>query len=517
MEMTPLELNMWQRSIIRRFLRWLFRRRTVGIIGFVIFCLVTLVFLFVAEENWRGRRAWETYRLEWEAKGERFDLASIIPKPVPPEQNFAMTPLLAPLLDYDYEGGAVRWRDSNAVARTKSITVQGAEDYQGESPDLGNWQMGEFCDMKAWQAFCRTNANFPSSPQPQEPARDVLFALGKYDPVFAELHAASRRPYAVYPIHYDETVFSLLPQLSVLKSLTRVVELRALANLEAGRNEEALADAKLAFHLAASLKTEPLLISHLVQVALIQITLQPVWEGLTKHQWTEAQLCELQQTLASLDLLADYGIAMRGERAFANELLAQWRAGRLPGVTADQARNVPRLPRWLMPNGFFYQNQLAITRLHQQVFLPAVDAQAHRVYREKCDTNAIKSVLGRRTPYNMLAQLLFPAVQKLPARAAQCQTWLDLATVACALERYRLAHGGHPESLDALVPQFIASLPHDIVTGQPLKYRGTDDGQFVIYSVGWNEMDDGGQASLTKNGNALDWQKGDWVWQYPAK
>ena len=99
-----------------------------------------------------------------------------------------------------------------------------------------------------------------------------------------------------------------------------------------------------------------------------------------------------------------------------------------------------------------------------------------------------------------------------PAR----QTSVDLARVACALERYRLANGQFPETLEALAPKFIEKLPHDVINGQPLKYRRTDDGQFVLYSVGWNETDDGGKVGLTKNGN-LDAKQGDWVWRYPAK
>ena len=71
--------------------------------------------------------------------------------------------------------------------------------------------------------------------------------------------------------------------------------------------------------------------------------------------------------------------------------------------------------------------------------------------------------------------------------------------MAIALERYRLAHGEYPESLDVLAPQFMAKLPHDIINGQPLHYRRTSDGQFVLYSVGWNETDDGGVVGFTKS------------------
>ena len=39
----------------------------------------------------------------------------------------------------------------------------------------------------------------------------------------------------------------------------------------------------------------------------------------------------------------------------------------------------------------------------------------------------------------------------------------------------------------------------------------TSDGQFVLYSVGWNEKDDDGNAVLRPS-DWVDLQQGDWVW-----
>ena len=86
------------------------------------------------------------------------------------------------------------------------------------------------------------------------------------------------------------------------------------------------------------------------------------------------------------------------------------------------------------------------------------------------------------------------------------------AQIVCALERYRLAHGEFPGTLDALSPQFIETLPHDIIGGEPLIYRPTADGKFLLYSVGWNEKDDGGQNSPPAQNNGVDFTRGDWVW-----
>jgi hypothetical protein len=99
---------------------------------------------------------------------------------------------------------------------------------------------------------------------------------------------------------------------------------------------------------------------------------------------------------------------------------------------------------------------------------------------------------------------------------AYAQASTDLARTAIALERDRLAHGEFPEVLDALAPQFIAQVPHDVIGGGPLKYRRTADGQFVLYSIGWNERDDGGVVVFNKGSTPdVDREEGDWVWRYP--
>jgi hypothetical protein len=70
------------------------------------------------------------------------------------------------------------------------------------------------------------------------------------------------------------------------------------------------------------------------------------------------------------------------------------------------------------------------------------------------------------------------------------------------LERYRVAHSAYPEILDALVPQYLDKIPLDLIGGQPLHYRRTNEGKFLLYSIGWNEKDDGGKPGSDD----------DWVW-----
>ena len=79
---------------------------------------------------------------------------------------------------------------------------------------------------------------------------------------------------------------------------------------------------------------------------------------------------------------------------------------------------------------------------------------------------------------------------------------LDSARVALAALRYKAAHKRLPDTLDALVPDFIQAVPPDPYDGKPLRYR-KEKGGFVIYAVGENGTDDAGDIERV-NGKQPD-------------
>ena len=525
-----------------KFVRWVFCRRNFKRFLFGLACLATLIALLYAEEDWRGKHDWEKYKREWEAKGEKFDFRDFVPPPVPDDQNFAM----APIFDATDKLASRRWRskhrnqspvdggsdwDTNLVDRLAMETAHNGE----ETATSFGWQRAKLCDLKYWQDYYRTLAaktnEFPVSPQPESPAQDVSLALSKYDSAIEELREAGQRPDSRFPLDYDDEdpAEILLPHLAALKRCCLVLQLRAIAELENGQSEKALDDVKLMLRLADSIRTEPFIISQLVRFANFQIALQPIYEGLAQHKWSDAQLAELNSELAKLDFLAGYELSVRGERA-AHIKVIDWleqKRGRyweLFDMISNDQRNTMNnfyetVDQYLIPKGWFYQNDIVLAQMHQQWNLPAVDDEQQMVSPEKVaqGDQAIESI-NQPTPFNFLARLLLPALGNFAKKTAFAQTSVNLARVAVALERYLLAHGEYPDSLNALTPQFMEKIPHDIINGQPLHYRRTDDGQFVLYSVGWNESDDGGIAVFEgKKTDRVDISEGDWVWRYPAK
>ncbi|HEX4265480.1 MAG TPA: hypothetical protein VH597_14185, partial [Verrucomicrobiae bacterium] len=265
---------------------------------------------------------------------------------------------------------------------------------------------------------------------------------------------------------------------------------------------------------------EPFLIDHLVRLAALNAALQGVREGLAGHAWTDADLIAFEKYLASLDLLADYKYTMRGERAFnlggLDYLRRDWKGNPLAYVSASSESSGFGF-NW-MPSGWFYQNMRLIGETYRNYILPAVD-ESNRLVSPKYNDIMVRELDKRRmSPYNVFAKMLLPSLSKASQRSARSQALVDETRIACALERYRMAHNNFPDTLEALAPEYISKIPNDLFGGRPLHYQKNTDGTYILYSIGWNLRDDGGVTVLRKGSTPTqDPNSGDWVWTYPAK
>jgi hypothetical protein len=172
----------------------------------------------------------------------------------------------------------------------------------------------------------------------------------------------------------------------------------------------------------------------------------------------------------------------------------------------------------LFPAGWFYQNQYRCARVLEDYYIPMVDVNQGTFSPDLARRGeaSVRAESKTSSPFNRFERLLLPWLSPGASKFAYGQASVNLARTAIALERYRLARGAFPESLDAVAPQFIAKVPHDVIGGKPLTYRREADGSFVLYSVGWNEKDDGGETAFKTDGS-VDFENGDWIWRSAAK
>jgi hypothetical protein len=521
----------------KRLFGWLFCWWTVRRCLFALVCLVTLTALFYAEENWRGARAWDKYRRELQARGVRLDYRVFIPEPVPDAENFAATPLVNSWFVKENAGNGKADADDFARASGMVSDVQNKD-----------WGRRQFVDLVAWEkafaavrsgttnlheSFVATNRTDIETRAKAAPA--VLAGLKSSEANLAELRTASQRPRCRYPIVYklEDPWGILVPHLARIKGVAQRLQLRACAELAAGRSDDAWQDVRLMLYLADSLKGEPMLISYLVRIACLQIAFQPIWEGWAEHRWSDPQLQDLQTRVAQLNLLADMTLPLDGERAagiLTADLLysRKYRPSDLFYPSDPTAGDFVDWVSRIGPRGWYAQEKLNYCKLYENQLGGTFDPARKRVFREQIafrDHELEREIAGGRlgrtfnaaVHHRLLAAMLLPALGNVSLKAAQTQTAVDQAVLACALERYRLANGQFPERLDALAPHFLDKLPNDVISGEPLKYRRTSDGRFILYSVGWNGKDDNGataKPAVSRNG-VRDVSQGDWVWQFP--
>ena len=306
------------------------------------------------------------------------------------------------------------------------------------------------------------------------------------------------------------------------------LELRTIAELQAGQVEKAAADVNLMLYLIQSVRTEPIMISHLVRIRMLNLALQPIYEGLVEHKWSDAQLEGFESKLAEFNFALDYELSVRGQAAFMTGTIdyvqrtrnidnPDFFRGEHPSEWIDRVL-------FITPSGWFHQNQLRFSRLFLEQSLPVVNTENGQFSPELAEQAqaSLEATLAHPGPYTFVETALLGPVKKWAFeknvsadRFAFAQTSVNLTRVAIALERYRMMHGKYPEALGALAPQFIRPVPSDVIGGGALKYHLTKDG-FVLYSIGWNKKDDGGMPALMNNG-VPDSDDGDWVWRSPAK
>lgn len=525
--------------------RWFFSRRAWRFYAWLGAGIISVLVLFYAEESWRGKRAWAALQREVSARGESLELSSVAPPPVPDEENFALAPGVAGVLGYAAPGPGEDQGSSDAASGILSFN-QGRH----EPRPTANWALQQATDLAAWQRFFRRHPlnnpalsgqtidqpAFPVAPEPQTPAADVLLALSRYDPALEVLRAASQRPKARYPIAYEDGFFALHDRNGHfednLLAAGRILCLRASAELALERSDAALHDTLLALRLADSLRQEPYNRLHHSRDAMLRLCLQPVWEGLALHRWQDAQLLALQQHFANEDLLADFRLRVRGETLVTMNLADQLQAlfeGRRSAWTRGLGTDFEErfwiwVARVAYPRGWLYQDKAWIYRFYERrsdVF-KALDNTDRRQW----------SAEVRRATDPFLLMLVVPRLNEVFHQASPSALYLQTAcqeaSVACALERYRLAQGQYPDSLGALVPVWLRQVPTDLLDpqGSPLKYRRQTDGGFVLYSIGLNRLDDHGtpvpvHESWHHGAKPFEepyplLDQGDWAWIQPG-
>jgi hypothetical protein len=387
---------------------------------------------------------------------------------------------------------------------------------------------------------------------------NVTAAVVQNAKAFVLLQQIIEKPTFNFQIKYEQGVANLNFTnfyLAQSKRAAQRLEAAALCDLHRSDTISAVKNLRAMLALVKAMRDERLIISELVRMAIASIALEVNWEVLQSPNLTDEQLVELQHNWANLDFVRGEENALAMERAAAEITLKKWRSsnsglqqyfvlGRrsreLIGLPSEdeslwaKARTTTKIFMWRY--WWSYPDELRLIKSYQ-VFLEttrsaeakyslltAQHEQEDKLRKIFIGTNNEDTFQFSDPKEADMHFILSAGVHSLGAfsrKAMRAETAKQMTITAIALKRYQLKHGNYPPNLGSLVPEFVSSIPLDPMDGQPLRYRLKADGTFLLYSVGENGEDDGGDPSLSQNveSSYFYWQNSralDWVWPQPA-
>ncbi len=307
-----------------------------------------------------------------------------------------------------------------------------------------------------------------------------------------------------------------------------------------------LAEAQVALFLAVDEvrldDTEPTIISHLIRWVDVRCALEATWEALQDDRWSESQLADLQakwqgmdffsesvpswstQFAAEIQILADARTSYQqmvnhqGPSSAATSSAVTGAAARIRRLMGELYERYPGYRRWRNVTSFaeeLYALQVTDAALEctrraeaEGAFAPAWQkynermAALDRLYPDR--TNQFKVYGSEGT--SLRTPLLYLGLTDAARR---------ITVAAIALMRFQRAHHQYPATLGELVPEYLPQVPTDFMDGKPLRYKLQADGNFLLYSVGEDGVDDGGDGTFPKTVMSGSWnwaQTRDIVW-----
>ncbi len=482
--------------------------------------------------HFRVKGAANRYKAALTAQGEKLSWQELLPPPLMPDANSAS--LFMSLAARLPQSGPLATNHANTMA----MIAPGKAMAGWALPWVGGYSIGH--ESNSWE----------------EALADYKAQEGLLD----EFHALLKQPAMDLRLDYSQGANLLLPHLASLKRCTQRLCGAAACELHSGNPAAALPHLRAALALAHERPQEPIVITELVRIAIAAIAGSATWDYLQAPGLRDQDLEALQQDWSEMTFFASTERTFMGERCFMLQSLAQMRDSsaefsRLTGMSAkplgtggggdllEQGLNLAE-ESWERTKFGVAEGAWRVSWSHtdelrmlrgQQALLEiarraAADGHASNALRLEAEFKAsgqIPQDSGESAWFGGTSLAAFKtmfsdgvaSVERAFSKTLQAEVNARMVTTAIALERHRLRQGAYPAELTALVPDILESVPRDPADGAPLRYRRTGDDRYLLYSVGQDLVDDGGNPLNPDRTSvkSLGWIRGrDWVWSQPA-
>jgi hypothetical protein len=322
-----------------------------------------------------------------------------------------------------------------------------------------------------------------AEPLPERMVQAISECQAANEQCLALLHEAA----GIEHCRYDWDYSRLPPDLSTIGDCARLLQAKALLCADRGRIEDAILCVQDGLRLGGALRRQPLAINSLAGNHYNTIALQSLERVLSRAAPTDCQLKELGDVLATLAAAPGLVDTMITERALM--------LGNCERLFTGKGLRPTSLLYWL-PGA--KEQTVADILDHMEACIEAARLPgAQRLVRFQ----EIRQEVEDLSVLHTVVKALVPGMSRIAERDLVSRTRLDLARAALAVERYRLATGALPATLDALVPQYLKEVPLDPFDGRPIRYALQPSG-YALYSVDTDGRDNAGREQTGKDGGA---------------
>jgi hypothetical protein len=302
-------------------------------------------------------------------------------------------------------------------------------------------------------------------------------------------------PRGRFPITYARDGISTLLASHEARDVAYLLHNASLLRAQEGDADGALECCRAICNCARAIGDEPSLVSQLVRIACRSTAVSDAERVLAQGQPSAPALLALQRALEEEELEPLLLIAMRGERALLDRLMAALQHGEFPlnkafgGPGAGKREIAPVQFEEVMRN-----SPLALKRERAALlrYLNEVVEACKRPSAERAKRLGELAAESKNLP--RIASLLVPAFHRVADAERRSRAELRGAIAALAAERYRVERGAWPaKGAELVATGYLKAWLDDPFDGKPLRWKRLADG-VVIYSIGEDGKDDGGNV-----------------------
>jgi hypothetical protein len=325
----------------------------------------------------------------------------------------------------------------------------------------------------------------------------------------------------------------------LMRGVARWLAGAAMSELRQGRLEAALEDLEALAALANASCSGYSPAGALTRLMAGERGLEAIWQALQAQGWSDAQLERMQRDCASIDPLAAVEAGLEGERAYAIEFWewARRSSGRQlrSAIQRAAARSPPTSRDWrTLAEDYVRLPYYKLTRMDReevyylrwmQISIDFVRAARQRQpwavhsYATNFDALFLQRP-GNPPPWlRPWSNLLTLGRPGEVLDGMRNETLRQMTLAAIAIHRYQLRYRLAPATLAALSPEFLPEPAWDPRSGKALAYRPGTNGDWLLYSVGDDGKDHGGDPTPTPRARLQPglWEGLDAVWPKAAE